>query len=119
MQELHDANLQRRPAEEALQSFMASKLTEFKLPLSTIDDSAPPHGNSSGPSGGSVVVVPPSAQDLHALYCLCGGDEARVTATLARMWGTQPQMIASSVSGAAGGGGGPGSKASHATSDLR
>ena len=27
--------------------------------------------------------------------------------------------IASSVSGAAGGGGGPGSKASHATSDLR
>ena len=55
-----------------------------------------------GSAGGGVSLqvheaVPPSLEDLTALYQLCGGDEGEVVEFLARVWKTTPLAIATPV----------------------
>ena len=44
-----------------------------------------------------LTAVPPSIEDLFSLWRLCGGSEAHVVETLARLWGTAPGDIAETV----------------------
>jgi hypothetical protein len=44
-----------------------------------------------------VTAAPPSYEDLYALYQLCGGRQAEVVATLARLWGTSARLIEPAV----------------------
>ena len=44
-----------------------------------------------------LTAVPPSIEDLFSLWRVCGGSEAHVVETLARLWGTAPGDIAETV----------------------
>ena len=87
-QELHFAAVARRDAAVAERNAATRDLK-----LRATRSAAP----SLAPASSLFVAAPPSAEDLYALYQLCGGSRSEVVSLLARLWGAAPAVIAPSV----------------------